>query len=679
MNPKHRMKDQKPSNKSKKGSLSEDTMSYYKRAYQNFKQETCQDPENKSIFLLNVLRQLKTEVVPVCQNQTASHYVETFLKNAEPKHLFYMWQMICSNRMEFCTDRCTSHIMHKTLLLLPSTFDADPAELHDEEEIKGNAEDNVVSDDDDDDGDGGKRKCKKKAGSKKGSASARESFLQFCEFLDDNIETFITDVYASHIVRVSLHILANKPVKDTTTTKGQKFQKDAKDFQLKIANEDENFIKWFFKISKHICALENIYSYFTHKLANPVIQVLVQLTMELDQDIGRKFCSRIIKLCGFLDIPPVDPDTALIDSSRLPDLMMNPVASYLAEELLRSCSNSAYLTWYECSFKDRLIAYAVNGVSSYVLHLVIDRCVNKGMLKVIYAELEPYIEDILALNHMGIIKSLANICQKFGCKQKKFVNSLLNAFHCSEEEKRKDFVLLLLAMKTYDIYFDSDGAGTNTVSETADNILSGSQHSSLSHPIDIHGSMLVQTLLTFSNPQIIVSSFLKLSAEILLDLACDFQGQHIMKQFFESASVSDKDKDDLLNMFYPMLLRMACSKFGSRTCQSMWPNFNIDQRVRVAGILAKQSLHLRQHWYGAFVFHNFQLQLFMNSNKRWRMSQSSKAKKRKIFADILDKNKAVTVSNEDKEEEEMKQCDEEPSIGKGQPKSKKLKSSNSGK
>ncbi|GAB1599577.1 nucleolar protein 9-like, partial [Argonauta hians] len=791
----------------RKGQLTESTMSYYKRAFENFKFNSYETPENTSIFLANILRQLRQEAIPVCQNQTASRYVETFLTHAQPHHLYYMWyRIICSDWDAFCTDRCTSQVLHKTLLLLPATFDAEddstcesstssPSSVYamlldgddddddgnisnddDDDDSsssdddndddgddgggggggggkkkkkkktsKGNKEDD--DDDDDDDGDGGGDKKKKKKKKKKADdddnkktktkkkkkkknkdsnketgeeeeeadekatavvagknvpqkefPTPRASFLQFCAYIDSNLETLINDTYGSHIVRVALHVLANRPMTCPVMTRASKSYNDSTpDIQLKIVKSDESFIKCFFKLSKRLCSLDNPYSYFTHKLANPVYQVLVNLTMTLDKDVGRKLCRKIIKLCGFLDIPPVDPESRIIDPCRLPDLMMDPVATYLAEELLRSCPDDLYPVWYECCFKDRIVAYAVNCVSNYVLHLVIDRCVSKDMCKVIYSEIEPYIEDILALNHFGVIKSLANICLNFGCKQNKFMNSLLHAFHCEEEEKKHHILLLLLTMKTDDVYFADTTTTTTTDSETNNNNNNsnynnsnnnnnynnnsnynnnnydnsvwddGSNLSGLPFPVDLHGSLLVQTLLHFDNPSALVAGFHSLSAPsntstvpLLYNLICDYKGQHTLKEFFASDTVPKEDQDRLIHSLLPLLHRVACSRFGSRAVQAVWPHLSLQQKMVVAECLARGSMALRRHRYGAFVFYKLQLQLFGQNRDRWCHSVQQEqeqqqqqqgasgcsdgggggaAAKKRIFTNILDGTK----------------------------------------
>ena len=71
------------------------------------------------------------------------------------------------------------------------------------------------------------------------------------------------------------------------------------------------------------------------------------------------------------------------------------------------------------------------------------------------AELLPYIEDLLALGHMGVVVRLAETAVRFEIKQKKILKALLQAFHCDGKDKRSSAVALISSLTTYDIFFGS--------------------------------------------------------------------------------------------------------------------------------------------------------------------------------------------------------------------------------
>lgn len=60
--------------------------------------------------------------------------------------------------------------------------------------------------------------------------------------------------------------------------------------------------------------------------------------------------------------------------------------------------------------------------------------------------------------------------------------------------------------------------------------------------VNIHGSLILQTLLEFKNPKYVVSSLLHMTPKNLQCLACDPSGSHIMEVYFKSTTVTEKNK-----------------------------------------------------------------------------------------------------------------------------------------
>lgn len=71
------------------------------------------------------------------------------------------------------------------------------------------------------------------------------------------------------------------------------------------------------------------------------------------------------------------------------------------------------------------------------------------------ADLLPYLEDLLAMGHMGVVIRMAETAVRFEIKQKKIIKALLQAFHCEGKEKQSSAVVLISSLTTYDIFFGS--------------------------------------------------------------------------------------------------------------------------------------------------------------------------------------------------------------------------------
>lgn len=69
------------------------------------------------------------------------------------------------------------------------------------------------------------------------------------------------------------------------------------------------------------------------------------------------------------------------------------------------------------------------------------------------AELLPYLEDLLALGHMGVVVRMAEVTVRFVIKQKKMLKGLLQAFHCEGKDEQSSAVVLISSLTTYEIFY----------------------------------------------------------------------------------------------------------------------------------------------------------------------------------------------------------------------------------
>lgn len=69
------------------------------------------------------------------------------------------------------------------------------------------------------------------------------------------------------------------------------------------------------------------------------------------------------------------------------------------------------------------------------------------------AELLPYLEDLLALGHMGVVVRMAEVAVRFVVKQKKMLKALLQAFHCDGKDEQSSAVVLISSLTTYEIFY----------------------------------------------------------------------------------------------------------------------------------------------------------------------------------------------------------------------------------
>lgn len=75
------------------------------------------------------------------------------------------------------------------------------------------------------------------------------------------------------------------------------------------------------------------------------------------------------------------------------------------------------------------------------------------------------------------------------------------------------------------------------------------QDSTTLSDISLHGSLLVQALLKFQVPKVIVNSLLKMPPDDIIGrLSCDPSGSHVITAFLTSATISVKKKNKLIKI-----------------------------------------------------------------------------------------------------------------------------------
>ena len=65
--------------------------------------------------------------------------------------------------------------------------------------------------------------------------------------------------------------------------------------------------------------------------------------------------------------------------------------------------------------------------------------------------------------------------------------------------------------------------------------------------VNLHGSILMQQLFRFGNPEILVKSLQNLKPTELLSVSCDACGSHVMDAFLKSPAIGEKSREAVLD------------------------------------------------------------------------------------------------------------------------------------
>ncbi|XP_005102065.1 nucleolar protein 9 [Aplysia californica] len=580
----------------RRGVLSEEVMSYYRQVSATLETGFDEDnPEVKDQFLANVFSSLKDECVSVSQNQTVSKILEVLLSHSPASHMRPVFCKFCKELTIVVFDAFASHVFQALIQYLPLMF-VQKDEEDDEEMIK----------------------------------QVKESAQVLFSFMESHLRDIMTHVYGSHVLRTLLEVLGGVVVTDdivrSRVSRSQSMKKVADRPEvdsgvLKSFSEEQK--SWFETLSQKLIKLCNYEDHLSDNNYSPVLQTVLLILSKTSPSEYDKLVDTILeKTCMLANQEDIPADDIV---NRLPLLVQDNIGSFVVELIISLSSGPRFEELYNLLFKGKLLFFAVHPFANYVLQKMLSTISEKKLMQNILDDISKYIEDILAVNHCGIVTKLAEACQRTGVGQEQFLQVLMSAFHCYEpESKRTKIVPLVASFQTYEVFYK---AAEDSKEEGA---------SALLKTVSYHGSMILQQLLQFSKPVTVVMSVLELSAAELLFLACNHKGSHVVDVFFQSPTVKDKHKDTLVKKLVGLYINMACNKVGSRCLENIWKLVSIPLRVLIAEDLSKYNERLEGDFSGRFIFNNFALHKFVTRRKEWREIQGANSKKKQLLKGILE-------------------------------------------
>ncbi|KAH0626151.1 hypothetical protein JD844_000944 [Phrynosoma platyrhinos] len=154
--------------------------------------------------------------------------------------------------------------------------------------------------------------------------------------------------------------------------------------------------------------------------------------------------------------------------------------------------------------------------------------------------------------------------------------------------------------------------------------------------VSYHGSLMLQHLLHFADPSMVLRSLGAMTPKDLVTLACDPAGSHVFDALLASPSVPEKQRRKVLRLLKGCYLSLACNKHGSRVLDAIWSRASLPAKQEMAQELAEHEPQLRHDPFGHHVARNFALTHFLKRRRDWDRHQETEKKRRELFAGILD-------------------------------------------
>ncbi|XP_015275516.1 PREDICTED: nucleolar protein 9, partial [Gekko japonicus] len=551
------------------------------------------------LFVSNVLEEAEAVPVPLSLDPAGSLLLQALVPSASPAGLCRLLRALAPSLRLVACHSCGAHILEAALLRAPLL-------------IQEGAED---------------------------SGTLEDLVLELGGSVQEELSAFALDAHASFVVRTLLQALGGARVgsdggrglqvlgtSHSRTKQAKPGSEGPADFEV-----PESFLSLLQGFGESFGEL------ISEFIANKFFSLCLQVALEV---LHRKLPEACSQLCcsviGYLSSRNPAAGQSYLDfiefiANKFFSLCLQVALEVLHRKLPEACSQLC------CSvigyLSSRNPAAGQRADCNFTLQRLIQAAPRK-LLGKLFEELSPGLEEILALEHLGVVTALLGACRKQGAHQQEVLQGLMEAFHCWEPPSRQLACAPLFAsLLAHEVYYgeeEEEEEEEETVSQ--DQADPSPRLSSVSY----HGSLMLQHCLHFADPSVVLHSLAATPPQDLVTLACDPAGSHVFDALLASPSVPEKQRRKVLRLLKGHYVSLACSKHGSRVLDAIWSRATLPAKREMAQELVEHEQKLRNDPFGHHLVRNFALTHFLKRRRDWDRLQEAEKKRRELFAEILE-------------------------------------------
>jgi len=441
--------------------------------------------------------------------------------------------------------------------------------------------------------------------------SMEDLFLYTVNELEGNLGYLMTDQFASHPLRILLAVLSGMPLVgvdsaslmqskkkehisimggNTTTTAGNmESQTVPESFEGAVHN----------MITGTVAGLDttNLRVLATHPIANPVLQLLLQLELTRSGKQSAKDLNSVFRKL----LPDDPPDEGTESASFINSLAYDTVGSRLLEVILTHAPGKTFKTLYRSSFSEKLGTLAKNEIAAFVVIKIIER-LNKDDLQIAVDHICPQIDTLIKRSRTSVIKSLIDRCRVRQLDTQPISDALQQTYGGEPADRLKTMLKVNLT-------------STEGIAEDRRKQLEAKDSSK------VHGSLLAQCMLEAPGPlrDLITDGLLALETPILVDLAKDRTASRVLQNALTCSDQTPKFRRILIPRFYDRIEDLSMDTVASHLVDSLWQALEglTFIRERIAAEIARHESALRASVSGRAVWRNWKMDIYKTRKHEW--------------------------------------------------------------
>lgn len=568
--------------------LDQDTYQYMLRVLE-LTRAGFESPEEKIIFVQNVYQETIGHEVDYARNQVGSRVIDSLLMYASLEAIQRLVEAFNSSLRQLSNDRFASHVLQKIILVCADRGNRISMDfsktVHDETK---SSETKQILD----------ATIEVKVSEVK---YYNDIVLKLSRYLLNNMEEFVFDTYANHVLRTVIECLAGliEEPNDKTNKKSmpcianrRPVMQDYKDLLIQSC---DRLYKW-----------PQFLEFGQNEITSGLVQCILYSLKDIDSDLTETIIKKIITECFKAE-----------EDQKLSNVFNTECSTRLLEACLTASTPKSYRNIYKTFFAGNLKYLCLAHSLNFSVQKLLDHASTKEDLEKIFDEISEHFPQILKGGFTGILTSAGNACLRLQIKQGAFVNEIIRLLECSAStENQAHLVRCIVTLKTpVQLKAMQDQQPT----------------------FNLHGSLIVQAILNFNKPIKIVNSLLDMDSEELSQLFGDPKGSRILDAFMDSKYIGEKSREKLFKKFHGIWAELAKNTHGSRCVDKIWTWAHMNQKLVIMEELAAAGESLRSTKSGRIISAKLNVPLFVRSKKDWSESHGKEEKTRAMFATIMGK------------------------------------------
>lgn len=589
----------------------------------------------------NVFEQTKEQEIHLASNQIVCKALESLIGFVDCEYLERFFEAFAGNFRPICSDRFASHVLQKMVEIAFLRVVGKKGKLEEKQSMEQPA-------------------AKKSKIESTNSAISEVDFnaktnftlehLRKCEefvtrvgkFLLNNLEDFVWDSCANHIMRTCILCLAGIHVPKVAFEKGAKADILKNRELYKVSNDWLEVMKEF----PQRLAMWPQFSDFPYEEQTSALLGVICVALKVADKSMLKHFGKKILMESFLKVATENDEKKedkieisdeeneqnaeeaenqnestqnIQPHPKLPMVFEYQSSVFLLETLLTVAGPKLLTQLYAMLFvsSDNLVYLAQSPLTNFSVQKLLQNIKENSDFESIFNALSPHTEELLKIGHTGVVSELAAACLRLSTKQAQMMSALQTSLQChGSPAKTAVFFQCLVKLKPHDITLQDKSAF-----------------------VHLHGSLIVQSLLQYNKPIMLVNCIVESTEPAqLVSIFNTPNGSHIVDAFMGSKYIGEKSREKLIRRLEGFYMELAVSKFGSRVVEQCFSAASQEQqKVRIIKELADRHNMLKGSPFGRLLYNKFRIETYKLSPEQWRSSLNQKESKgaAALFKDIL--------------------------------------------